>query len=121
MYDSLFNDIVFLSIALVSIPVVCFLLVYCGLPAEIFFPTSCCCCRRGRLEYEFVHSLWHVISGVGPIAYTVYFYKYHPGDVSLGAGYLDSHGMIPTVPAISLIVSAAINVAMNIAGVAPLN
>eukprot|EP01036_Dinobryon_divergens_P028314 gene28314-37245_t len=46
-----------------------FLLIYCGNPATISFDNSyspACCIRSGRALYDNVHSIWHLISGIGP-------------------------------------------------------
>ena len=57
----------YLLIGVIGIPVAIFLLVYCGMPAEISWNESKgCCIRSSSSIYDFVHSIWHIVSGLGP-------------------------------------------------------
>ena len=51
-----------------GIPVAGFLLIYCGMPADIvsvYRGTMCCYIREDRPIYMVVHACWHIASGTG--------------------------------------------------------
>lgn len=65
-----FHDLYF-RLGVLGMPVAVFLIVYCGMPAEIHLRSIppndfLCCVRSGRELYDTVHNLWHLASGVGP-------------------------------------------------------
>ena len=66
---------------LVGIPVAIFLLIYCGMPAEItigkqILGAPFCCVRSDRPLYNSVHALWHIASGCGPLLSVWLFSNY---------------------------------------------
>ena len=66
---------------LVGIPVAIFLLIYCGMPAEIsigkqILDAPFCCVRSDRPLYNSVHALWHIASGCGPLLSVWMFSNY---------------------------------------------
>jgi hypothetical protein len=67
----------YFKLGTLGIGVAAFLLVYCGMPAEISVvretPDVCCYLRSDRKLYNIVHSLWHLASGCGPVLSTWLF------------------------------------------------
>jgi hypothetical protein len=79
------------TLGALGLPVAAFLIVYCGMPADIkinqhtgLVSTSeystygsavlyMCCIRSGRELYDTVHTMWHIASGLGPLLAIWYF------------------------------------------------
>lgn len=120
IYDSYFNDIYYFSCALLLFPAMMFLIAYCGMPSEIAY-RPCLCCRQSRLQYDKWHSIWHMVSGVGPICYSFYYAAHYPEDISFGCGCLDTQCMFPFLPVASIVASVIFNIILNVIGVAPLH
>ena len=124
----------------VGVPVAAFLLVYCGMPADIVpavgsTPASafvvdmlCCFKRQDRPLYNAVHALWHLASGVGPVASVWLFHRValSNGDLTYVMGLPPTHTLdpwhtLPLVPSVALLVGVVINVCGNVAGIMPLD
>jgi len=120
----------------VGIPVAAFLIVYCGMPADIMPSPAVnsstlmflCCQRQDRPLYNAVHALWHLVSGVGPLASVWLFHRLalSNGDLTYVMGLpparsLDPWHTLPLVPTAALLAGVAVNVAGNLAGVMPLD
>jgi hypothetical protein len=121
IYDSFFLNLTYFTAAAVALPIMMFVIIYCGMPADIVYSSTCLCCRRSSGKYDTWHSLWHVLSGLGPICYSIYYFVHHPADESLGRGYFDSKKMFAIVPVSSFLCSVCFNILTNMAGIAPLN
>ena len=68
MYVSYTFSSFYFYFGVLGIPVAGFLLVYCGMPADIISVsqgTMCCYVREDRPVYMIVHACWHIASGVG--------------------------------------------------------
>ena len=123
------ND--YFNFGMVGIPVAGFLLVYCGMPADIkvvMNGSMCCYVREDRPLYNVVHACWHVASGVGPIASVLLFHHVSmaTGDLTLIMGVphwycIDPWQWLPAVPTIALLVGVCVNVCGNVAGIMPLD
>lgn len=110
---------VYFTVGAVGLPFGVFLLVYCGMPADINLgpaPSSMllCCIRQGREMYDSVHNLWHLASGVGPFMAVWYFHHLATIDPE------SSHYAIHVLPTVSLSISLVLNILGNIVGVMPL-
>ncbi len=117
------NQTYFLA-GVLGLPVAAFLLVYCGMPADVTMDASgTCCTRSSRPLYDSVHTLWHLVSGTGPVLSAWYFYSLRAqgerqfDDVD-GAGLWEGAAIMP---AVAVLVGVCINVVGNIAGVMPLD
>ena len=125
---------------LVGIPVAIFLLVYCGMPADITIiknasPGPLCCTRSDRPLYNSVHALWHVASGCGPLLSVWMFSNYaadhgnmqilsgiKPETMVMGSAVcFDSWGWMPVVPTTALLLGVLLNLTGNYFGVMPMN
>jgi hypothetical protein len=136
VYDGYF------AFGLVGIPVAIFLLIYCGMPAEISITNgstaqSFCCTRSDRPLYNSVHALWHLASGCGPILSVWLFAalsQEHTAIMALDGG---SERMVmgsvlslewkvwfplslPVVPTVALLAGVALNATGNLLGVMPM-
>ena len=121
----------------VGIPVAAFLIVYCGMPADIVPSPAVnsstallflCCQRQDRPLYNTIHAVWHLVSGVGPLASVWLFHRLalSNGDLTYVMGLpparsLDPWHTLPLVPTAALLAGVAVNVAGNLAGVMPLD
>ena len=126
---------------LVGIPVAIFLLVYCGMPADIaimkeVISSPMCCIRSDRPLYNSIHALWHMASGVGPILSLYLFYtisQEHNSsqlivDITLQQKMVmgsvlsvDKWGYLPVVPTVALLSGVVLNIVGNFVGVMPMN
>jgi hypothetical protein len=119
-----------------GIPLAICLLVGCGMPGELkIMKDSLLCCRCEPNRYKPIHSIWHLVSGVGLfIAAQTFFsiqklseqldcpsYMFH-GEIELGSKcYFDSSLQYPVVPTITFIISIAINIIGNEIGLMPVD
>jgi hypothetical protein len=102
----------------IGIPVAIFLLVYCGMPAEILMlretlSAPFCCIRSERPMYNSIHALWHVVSGCGPLLSVYLFsclsYQHSlrvPVDGVMIMGsllYFDTYRCFPVVPTVAIL------------------
>ncbi len=112
-----------------GLPVAAFLLVYCGMPADVALnSTGSVCTRNGRSLYDNIHTLWHVVSGIGPVMSVWYLYSIKNGDSFLvGVPTLvDSTHWYTSfdssiMPTVAVGIGVVINLAGNIAGIMPLD
>lgn len=77
--------------------------------------------RNPRPLYDTVHALWHLVSALGPVQCTWFAQKYVLTEANseaalgvLGAGYLDSAKLFPTLPVLSFVLSVCVNIFLNI-------
>lgn len=123
---------VFFLTGVLGAPIAAFLLVYCGMPADVTIDNSgLCCTRKGRPIYDIIHTLWHIVSGLGPIVAVFYFYALRtkqfrflliPSSAELTTTQLAWAEVDPVwMPASALCVGVIINVAGNLAGIMPLD
>lgn len=134
----------YFAFGLVGIPVAIFLLVYCGMPAEISIPkgsssVSFCCTRSDRPLYNSVHAVWHLASGCGPILSVWLFAalsQEHSARMALSGGVgsermvmgsvLSLEGKVwfplslPVVPTVALLAGVVLNATGNLMGVMPM-
>lgn len=118
-----YNEVVFL-IGTLGMPVAGFLLVYCGMPAEVIFtsPSHDCCIRKSRPLYDNIHTLWHLFSGLGPIVVMWYLGTikcYSAVDCSASDPFSQSKELL--VALVALAVGLSINISGNLAGIMPLD
>ena len=121
LYDAYTVDLdYFLIGSFVALPLGIFLFDYCGMPADIIYEPFCCV-RKGRIMYDMVHSIWHIVSAMGPLACSFFYSQYFPQDhLVLGRGYLDPMTRyFPKVPVYSLLISLTVNMLGNAVGVLP--
>jgi len=101
-----------------------FLLVYCGMPAIITIKSDCCI-RSINPFYAFIHTIWHIISSLGPL-FSILITQYLKNNniVSsnsiLGSDYyiLD---LFPLWPTISILIGTLLNCFGNIFGIMPVS
>ena len=118
------NETYFL-LGMLGLPVAVFLLVYCGMPSDVI-PMSTdkstdklsqtsyfCCLRTDRPLYNFVHVLWHLASGVGPIISMWYFNSLQV------RGITDPY--INILPELGVLCGVLVNLCGCSAGVMPLD
>lgn len=125
---------------MLGIPVAIFLLVYCGLPADIqifkeTLLTPFCCIRSDRPLYNSVHALWHLASGCGPLLSVWMFSRcaaQHKVLQSLleisdresmvmgSVMSIDNYGYMPLVPTVALLFGVLLNLTGNYFGVMPM-
>lgn len=67
------NELYFMF-GVLGIPVAAFLIVYCGMPADISVVSPWCCVRTDRPLYDLWHTYWHLASGSG-LFVTAWFYS----------------------------------------------
>ncbi len=114
------NEAYFLC-GVLGLPVAAFLLVYCGMPADVSLDaTGKCCVRSNRPLYDSVHTLWHLLSGFGPILSCWYFYTVRrcQSQSSEVIVVVDDPNLMP---AVAILIGLFINAAGNVAGVMPLD
>lgn len=138
IYDEYF------AFGLIGIPVAIFLLVYCGMPAEISIVNgstsqSFCCTRSDRPLYNSVHAVWHLASGCGPILSVWLFAalsQEHSARMILNGGVGTEHMVmgsvqslewrvwfplsLPVVPTVALLAGVALNATGNLLGIMPM-
>jgi hypothetical protein len=125
----------YFTFGLVGIPVAIFLLIYCGMPAEITIigSSSLCCVRSDRDLYNSVHALWHVASGCGPLLSVWLFstlskhrmigQESHSDLDVIVMGSLQTvpgYPGLPIVPIVALAAGVLLNVTGNMLGVMPM-
>lgn len=128
----------YFTFGLIGIPVAIFLLVYCGMPADITFTggdkfSPLCCVRSDRDLYNSVHALWHVASACGPILSVWLFSTLSKEHVIRNNAGSDPNYMVmgttitvagypglPIVPIVAIAAGVLLNVTGNILGVMPL-
>lgn len=127
-----YHEIVFMLGAL-GMPVAVFLIVYCGMPADINLQKEImiggvCCTRSGRELYDTIHTLWHVASGGGPILAVWYFNYLKQNEllsyVPMYNPYINAMDEVATLDALpyaALFVALCINVMGNYQGIMPLD
>uniref|UniRef100_A0A7S3HNL6 Uncharacterized protein n=1 Tax=Spumella elongata TaxID=89044 RepID=A0A7S3HNL6_9STRA len=127
LVSSYFTHEIYFIIGLMGLPTAMFLIVYCGMPADIRFKDIpglevVCCVRTGRELYDTVHALWHLASSVGPCMAVWYFHfkanEYDKTDMS-DLNKLDDQ-IISRLPYLALSLSIFANIAGNIDGIMPL-
>lgn len=131
LYLSYEYSTAYFNFGIVGIPVAGFLLVYCGMPADISALTNgsvCCYVREDRPLYNVVHACWHIASGCGPIASVFLFHhvSMSNGDLTLVMGVpssrcIDPWHWLPLVPTVALLVGVFVNMCGNAAGIMPLD
>ena len=128
----------YFTFGLVGIPVAIFLLIYCGMPAEITFVkdnklSPLCCVRSDREVYNSVHALWHIASGCGPLLSVWLFSTLSTEYMTRDDTFKDRNNMVmgsvmtvagypglPIVPIVALAAGVLLNVTGNMLGVMPM-
>ncbi len=120
----------FFIAGVLGLPLASFLLVYCGMPADITLnEDNSCCVRKSRPMYDMVHTLWHLVSGAGPLLSVLYFHSLRSGQHSLLGFAMErspSHPQWSASDAFAMALSAVcagvlVNVAGNLIGIMPLD
>jgi len=150
LVSSYYHHEMYFHLGMVGLPVSLFLLVHCGMPADIVI-NYCSedsnrikyCTRTNRHHYELLHNVWHLASCVGPFM-TIWYMNYietqilvNEDDVDEGfAAYnADSDqvtftsigSMVHTTDIfkylhyISILISILINVICNYVGIMPVD
>jgi hypothetical protein len=122
IYDAYNLDLNYFMISsFVGLPLGIFLFDYCGMPADVVYEPPSCCVRQGRLIYDQVHSLWHIISAIAPLGCAYFYSQQFPQEhLVLGRGYVDEGTMcLPKVPVYALVVSLLFNIFGNAVGFLP--
>lgn len=118
---------IYFTLAAIGLPTAVFLIVYCGMPADIRKKGTSgsdllCCIRTGRELYDTVHTLWHLASSVGPAMAVWYFDYVQNSDPSLHTSEwsrIDDF-IIKNLPVIALSIAVTMNIMGNIHGIVPL-
>ena len=144
LYLSIFHHSNALHIlsGLIGLPLAVYLLIACGMPGKLEYSKKVysgryyyTCMRCQPTIYPTLHSLWHIVSGIGILISIWYFHwlkvvhldyyicpYMYTGEVTLGSGcYFDEYDLLPVVPCIALILSLLININGNIIGVMPVD
>ncbi len=116
-------------LGMIGLPVAAFLLVYCGMPAEVSLDTTgFVCTRTERTLYDKIHTLWHVISGMGPVMSVWYLHSIKHGNfylmgvpVSVDSTHWYAAFDSSIMPTVAIGIGVVINLAGNIAGIMPLD
>lgn len=117
-------------LGVLGLPLASFLLVYCGMPADITISADrSCCVRKSRPMYDVVHTLWHLVSGAGPLLSVLYFHSLRSGQHSLMGFAIErspSHPQWTALDAFAMALTAVcagvlVNVAGNVIGIMPLD
>lgn len=109
-------DSITFSIGVVGLPTILYLFIACGFSAIIVFDENGkCCARKDNPTYNYIHTLWHFATGVGPIKAAIFVTNY-PQAVDHGAIF-----NMDTIVGISLIVSIQVNFLLNYVKIAPLD
>jgi len=145
LVSSYYHHEIYFHMGVVGLPVSLFLLIHCGMPADIVI-NYCTedknrikyCTRMKLVHYELLHNLWHLASGIGPFM-VVWYMDYikiqniinvDGNDVASTAGsaqvYLISIGSMEQVilkylHSTSIIISVLINVVSNYVGIMPID
>lgn len=121
----------FAVLGVVACPVVTSMFVVCGDPSEImqvspsdpsaFALGPLCCVRNERNIYLIWHSIWHVLSGMGPVLAVIYFHFFPFGDLH---PYLDHMAPYASQEECLLIwalgLAVATNILLNLVSIAPM-
>lgn len=133
---------IYFYFGLLGIPVAIFLLVYCGMPADIHIlketlSTPFCCVRSDRPLYNSVHALWHLASGFGPLL-SVWLFSCCAREYNIQQSLLeiseretivmvmgsiasiDGYGYMPLVPTVALLMGVILNFTGNCLEVMPM-
>jgi len=153
----------YLLFGLLGLPVAAFLLRTCGDPADILplplkeqdsrlrssqtpssstsqfllEPALCACYRSSRDTYVTIHSIWHIVSGVGPFL-SIWYIANHcdvrgavPTEIASSSAAtsvphanvigLKNNFDVPIVPTVSLLISLGINLVCNYLGLFPMD
>lgn len=122
----------------ISLPVVGFLLVYSGDPAEIEYDKeNNRYHRKPRSIYDTVHLIWHIVSGCGPVL-AIWLFGHRvmtsslpspspdssllysiPSPIMGSHLALDKLGAFPIIPVLSILFSIVLNIIANYHGVVP--
>ena len=133
LHSILHGHIEMILLGIFAICVGVFLITTCGLPASIEILTdhhetslekfAMRCCRTSLPLYDTVHSIWHLISGIGPLISLYYFTEYvDTKNRIMGVeGSIDPWGCFPIVPTVSLTLAFILNYVGNIYGIMPLD
>ena len=122
LYDAYTLDFNYFMIgSCVALPLGIFLFDYCGMPADVVYEPPFCCIRQGRLIYDQVHSLWHIVSAIAPLCCSYFYSQQFPQEhLVLGRGYFDESTMcFPKVPIYALLISLVFNIFGNAVGFLP--
>ena len=145
LVSSYYHHEIYFHVGMVGLPVSLFLLINCGMPADIVI-NYCSednsrikyCTRMKQVHYDLLHNLWHLASGIGPFM-TVWYMDYIKrqniinadwNNVASTAGIdqvsLISIGSMEQVifkclHSTSIIISILINVLSNYVGIMPID
>lgn len=135
-------DIMYTQYGILAIPLGLLLFIGCGLPAEISemkaqsvekaggstspYLQLCTHCRGDSAIYNWVHPLWHLLSGAAPLLCVHFFahqcdtspqfHNYTMGVAPIQFGVVT----VPTVPLCSLATALALNLLGNAIGIMPI-
>ncbi len=121
LYDAYYVDLdYFLVGGFVALPLGIFLFDYCGMPADVTYEPLCCV-RQGRLVYDQIHSIWHIVSSLAPLGCSYFYSRHFPHEhLVLGRGYLDESTLcFPKVTVYAFLISLGINIIGNATRVFP--
>ena len=120
LMSSAHHNETYFTLGLLGLPVAVFLIVYCGMPADIQLGGGeLCCIRTGRPLYDSVHMLWHLASGIGPLLAVWYIDSLQYSGCE---GCMESyHFATQTLPSLALVGAAAVNVVGNWFDIMPLD
>ena len=119
-------NLVHTQVGLLGMPLGLLLFVGCGAPCEIIpvkGPLPVCFCRGESTIYNWIHPLWHIVSGCAPLLCIHYFANHctdSPHAHTMGIAPLFENPGLPTVPIYSLGTALIINIMANAAGIMPL-
>ena len=130
---SFFFNSYILTAFVVGLHLAAFLFIYCGMPADLIEESTTIKAtsklrgskfrRQLNLRYGYYHSLWHIVSGIGPFLCTLFFQRYCGDGITPGLvmceGFLDKYLVFPAVPTISLVLGVLANILGNIFGIMP--
>lgn len=126
---------IYFRLGVLGMPVAVFLIVYCGMPADIHLRSVppndfLCCVRTGREIYDTFHNLWHLASGVGPFMAVWYldYIQHLPvchESIELASGEICIEQIALTratvgLPYAAISIAFALNLLGNYVGVMPL-
>lgn len=131
-------SIVYTQYGLLAIPIGLLLFIGCGMPSEISeiratekntspYLQLCTHCRGDSTVYNWVHPVWHLVSGCAPILCAHFFAHQCDNtspqfrDFTMGVAPLEIGAVsLPTVPLFSLVAALALNLLGNALGVMPI-
>ena len=108
----------------VGLFIAAFLLVYCGMPAVIT-ELNGCSVRNINPAYALIHSVWHLISGFGPLFSILTLQNLKQNDIISKSSILGSDYYIldffPFWPTVSILIGILVNGLGNSMGIMPVN